>query len=198
LHPQGLTVKFLSRMIWARSALDGTSEIPMEVVRELRQRCPGYLNERGTTPERNSKNTSNSWDGFMMWIAEHFFTDAQGGGWFEVILGQVRNHPRAIRTMEYADRCDELWEFEVRDPYPPFQQWRKAADAYVETSACEKYSIPISQPYPSVASSTSGQCFTCLKNQVTTRWHRTPLGEVKWVCHAKRKRAMPGCNHAEG
>ena len=45
----------------------------------------------------------------MLWIADHFFQDAQTEGWFDAILIQVRSHPRAIRTMEYADHCDEVW-----------------------------------------------------------------------------------------
>jgi hypothetical protein len=39
----------------------------------------------------------------MAWIVDHFFRDAHNEGWFDAILTQARNHPRAIRTMEYAD-----------------------------------------------------------------------------------------------
>ena len=39
----------------------------------------------------------------MLWIGDHFFQDAKTEGWFDAILIQVRNHPRAIRTMEFAD-----------------------------------------------------------------------------------------------
>jgi len=44
----------------------------------------------------------------------------------------VRSHPRAIRTMEYADHCDEVWISELPSPYPSFEDWRRDADSYVE------------------------------------------------------------------
>ena len=54
----------------------------------------------------------------MLWIADQFFQDAQTEGWFDAILIQVRSHPRAIRTMEYANHCDEIWDSELPSPYP--------------------------------------------------------------------------------
>ena len=71
----------------------------------------------------------------MNWIADLFFEDAQKGGWLDAVLIQVRNHPRAIRTMEYADHCDQMWESQLPNPYPSFQEWRGHADAYVDRSA---------------------------------------------------------------
>ena len=68
----------------------------------------------------------------MLWVAEHCFQDAQTEGWFDAILVHVRRHPRAIRTMEYADHCDELWSSELPDPYPSFEDWRRDADLYID------------------------------------------------------------------
>ena len=62
--------------------------------------------------------THKHWQRLMLWIAEHCFQDAQTEGWFDAILVQVRSHPRAIRTMEYADHCDELWSSELPEPLP--------------------------------------------------------------------------------
>ena len=44
----------------------------------------------------------------MLWIGDHSFEDAKIEGWIDAILIQVRNHPRAIRTMEFADHCDAV------------------------------------------------------------------------------------------
>jgi len=60
----------------------------------------------------------------MTWIADHFFKDAKKGGWFDAVLIQVRIHPRAIRTMEYVDHCDEFWQARGPNPYPSFEEWR--------------------------------------------------------------------------
>ena len=71
---------------------------------------------------------SQDWQRLMLWIADHCFQDAQTEGWFDAILVHVRSHPRAIRTMEYADHCDELWSSELPSPYPSFEDWRRDAD----------------------------------------------------------------------
>ena len=68
----------------------------------------------------------------MLWIADHFFQDAKNEGWFDAIFLQARSHPRAIRTMEYADHCDEVWSSQTPEPYPSFEDWRRDADAYVD------------------------------------------------------------------
>jgi len=67
----------------------------------------------------------------MTWIADHFFRDAQSEGWFDAVLTQARNHPRSIRTMEYADDFDEAGRSHARHPYLSFQEWRKRADSYL-------------------------------------------------------------------
>jgi len=68
---------------WARPALEGASELPAEVVRELRHRCSGYLDEIVGSPKAGFKSRSRSWDQLMTWIADHFFEDAQKSGWFD-------------------------------------------------------------------------------------------------------------------
>jgi hypothetical protein len=68
----------------------------------------------------------------MDWIADHYFQDAKTEGWFDAILIQAGSHPRAIRTMEYADHCDDVWGLEMPHPYPTFEEWRRDADSYVE------------------------------------------------------------------
>jgi hypothetical protein len=68
----------------------------------------------------------------MLWVADHFFQDAETEGWFDAILVQVRSHPRAIRAMEFSDRCSELWGSAMPNPYPSFEDWRKEADSYID------------------------------------------------------------------
>ena len=117
---------------WARPALEVGSELPPEVVRELERRCPGYLQAAPEPLTRKQSGAARDWEHLMLWIADHFFQDAKAEGWFEGILIQVRNHPRANRTMEFADHCSELWGSELPIPYPSFEDWRRDADAYVD------------------------------------------------------------------
>ena len=68
----------------------------------------------------------------MLWVGDRFFQHAKAEGWFDAILIQVRSHPRAIRTMEFADHCDGLWDDKLPSPYPPFEDWRREADSFVD------------------------------------------------------------------
>ncbi|MGB8886522.1 MAG: hypothetical protein WCC87_07340 [Candidatus Korobacteraceae bacterium] len=118
---------------WARAALERYSDPPPEVVSELEHRCPGFLD--GIIEGRQqdaSRRTSQLWQRLLLWVADHYFQEAKAGGWFDAVLVGARNHPRAIRTMEYADHCDEVWSSQMPEPYPSFEDWRRDADAYVD------------------------------------------------------------------
>ena len=117
---------------WSRPALELNSEVTKEVARELGRRCPGFLEANGSVREQGSLGRSQDWQSLMSWIAGHYFQDAKTEGWFDAILVQARSHPRAIRTTEYGDHCDEVWSSAIPEPYPSFEDWRRAADAYVD------------------------------------------------------------------
>jgi hypothetical protein len=114
---------------WATPALEHEEPLPDLVCEELERRCPGFLSpvETATAIPRTT-----SWEELMAWVADHFFADAKAEGWFDAVLIGVRKHPRAIRTMEYADHWDESRGSSVPVPYPSFDDWRNAADSYVE------------------------------------------------------------------
>ena len=117
---------------WARPAFELRSGLRTEIASELERRCPGFLAAISDTRLHDSANESHDWHSRMAWIADHFFQDARTEGWFDAILVQARIHPRAIRTMEYADHCDEVWSSAMPEPYPPFENWRREADSFVD------------------------------------------------------------------
>ena len=117
---------------WVERALEFGSALPPEVASELDRRCPGFLEAAGSSRDGASVKTSRDWQGLMDWIADHYFQDAKTEGWFDAILIRSGSHPRASRTMEYADHCDEVGSSEIPNPYPSFEEWRRNADSYVE------------------------------------------------------------------
>lgn len=120
---------------WARPVLECPSQLPAEVASELGSRCPGFLGRIDGPRGHKGRAISNGWHHLMNWVAEHFFENAKAEGWFDAVLVQAQSHPRAIRTMEYADHCDDIWGAHLPNPYPSFEEWRKDADAYVELAA---------------------------------------------------------------
>ena len=117
---------------WVRPALEFGSELPADVAHELEDRCPGFLDLPGKANKRDLASVSQAWQQLMLWIGDHIFSEATNEGWFDDVLIQAGLHPRAIRTREYADHCDELWSASLPVPYPTFEDWRRDADSYVE------------------------------------------------------------------
>jgi hypothetical protein len=117
---------------WVRPALELGSELSAEVAHGLQDRCPGFLEVYNKAGVRDPNGVSQAWQLLMLWIGDHFFSESKNEGWFDAILIQASSHPRAIRTREYADHCDELWSASLPVPYPTFEEWRHDADSYVE------------------------------------------------------------------
>jgi hypothetical protein len=119
---------------WARPALEHKPPVLDEVARELHARCPGFA-EFNAIERSTDEQWSQAWNRLIRWVGGHFFKDAKATGWYEAIIISARNHPRAIRTMEYANHCDEVWRGELPVPFPSFESWRRDADRYVELDA---------------------------------------------------------------
>jgi hypothetical protein len=116
---------------WARPALGQNTEPPAGVIAELERRCPESLGTGLRARPKESGGPAQNWEYLMKWMPI-IFSMTQTEGWFEAVVIQAHSHPRAIRTREFADRCDELWGSEMPNPYPAFDDWRRNADSYVE------------------------------------------------------------------
>jgi len=120
---------------WARPALERESVVE-PVASELDLRCAGFR-EFNARERAQDGQLPKDWHRLMFWIRDHFFQEAQTEGWYEAIVVSAGIHPRAIRTMEYADHCDDIWNDNLPTPYPLFENWRSDADRYVDPpSSC--------------------------------------------------------------
>jgi hypothetical protein len=120
---------------WARPALERLEQLPAEVASELEQRCPRFLAAYRYAQTSAPSGTLQPWPQLMRWIADHCFQQAKAEGWCDAILSAAQIHPRAIRTQEYCDHCDEIWSSGLPVPYPSFEDWRREADAFVDTTS---------------------------------------------------------------
>jgi hypothetical protein len=114
---------------WACPALESGKELPVVVEQELQIRCAGYQEVRRVQAERGA---GREWGQLMGWIVEHCLSEASGGGWLDAVLLEAQNHPRTIRTREYADHCEESWGAALPETYPSLKEWQIAVDSYVE------------------------------------------------------------------
>ncbi len=121
---------------WARPALGQEQSTIHEVAVEMNARCPGFVGSNAKERTRKA-GAVDEWQGLMLWIGDHIFPEAKAEGWYEAIVTSAGIHPRAIRTMEFADHCDEIWSGHLPVPYPSFQSWRRDADQYVDISSSD-------------------------------------------------------------
>ncbi|HEX3106822.1 MAG TPA: hypothetical protein VHQ22_20480 [Terriglobales bacterium] len=119
---------------WARAAFEHSRPVLNQVARELDARCPGFLG-LAAREDHQSRRMPLDWAYLMVWIRDHFFRDAKAEGWYDAVVLTARMHPRAIRTMEYADHCDEVWNGGLPEPFPSFEAWRRDADRYVDVTS---------------------------------------------------------------
>ena len=116
---------------WARTALESGCPLPASVERELKRRCPGFLEVGAAVSTANLKEEPHCrFDRMIKWIEDHEFAGAMKRRWFDVLLYQARLHPRHARVIDYWHDWEAEWEKHPSSKYPSFAQWKKAADRY--------------------------------------------------------------------
>jgi hypothetical protein len=116
---------------WARTALEFGHPFPAPVDRELRQRCPGFLETEAASHARHLEEEPHQrFNRVMRWIETQEFARARKQGWFDALLYQARLHPRRARVVDYWHHWEVSRANHPRSRYPSFGRWRTAADAY--------------------------------------------------------------------
>jgi hypothetical protein len=139
---------------WVRTGLERGRHLPESMNREIRLRCPGFLEsavgrtaERGMEPEDRFKR-------LLRWIEEHEFARARTEGWLPVLVRQAHLHPRHQRLVDYWRRGQGLHSKQPSSRYPSFGQWTAAVDAY--TFEAEDIGLRRPAELPPAAGGSSG------------------------------------------
>lgn len=118
---------------WARAAVHRHSRLLDSVKRELRRRCPSFLETAASSTVSEASVREDRFNGLLRWIEEHEFARTSEEGWLPVLVYQARLHPRYARVIDYWRHWQRLRSRHPRSPYPSFEQWSAAADAYTFT-----------------------------------------------------------------
>lgn len=117
---------------WARTGLEQTFAIPQPVRKELRRRCPGFLEydvpQRKTDPPEHTQ----TWLRLVDWISNHYFSRAKRQGWLGAVRYYAQLHPHWIRVMGYSARWRRNWEEGHIKAYPSLTEWRQAVDSELD------------------------------------------------------------------
>lgn len=119
-------VEWLVFALWARAALERPRQLPPGMERELRMRCPGFL-ERNTAALESAP----TFDALMKWVEDRQFDRAKREGWLDVLSYAADLHPRRSRAKDYWVNWEHDWTVGGRLRYPSFRAWTRALDRYM-------------------------------------------------------------------
>jgi hypothetical protein len=117
---------------WLRPLLEANIELPAQVAVELERRCPDFLQFNNSHVLGKQEEKAKAWQRLVGWIEDHFFSEAQKEGWFDIVVQQAPDDPHYVRMAEYGKRWNRTWAGNPSVAYSSFRQWRRAADCYVE------------------------------------------------------------------
>jgi hypothetical protein len=112
--------------LWMELVLDIEGSTSCLVSKELAERYGGFRFSGGS---KKPKEVARSLHG---WVIEHSLAIADPDRMLAALSFHVSHHPAYPATRRYALRCHEIWRSQCPDHMPSFEEWRQAADAYVE------------------------------------------------------------------
>lgn len=124
---------------WARTGLEQSAAIPQPVRRELRRRCPGFLQYDAPRRRTDPPECIGSWPRLVDWITSHYFSRAWRQGWLGAVRYYTQLHPHWIRVMCYSARWRRDWEDGRIKAYPSLTEWRQAVDSDADGSSRERH-----------------------------------------------------------
>src|SRR5215831_137898 len=73
-------VEWHTFVLWVRTIVEATGDVPDGICSELRARCPGFLDGGQSTQHQPI------WKSLEHWVVANRFADASAGGWFDAIM----------------------------------------------------------------------------------------------------------------
>jgi hypothetical protein len=115
---------------WVRIAFDRENRLPKAVKRELRRRCPGFLETVASSASGDGEGPGKLFNLLLCWVEEHEFARPHTEGWLQVLLYQARLHPRYQRALDYWHHHKTFRANRQLAQYVSFERWRVALDSY--------------------------------------------------------------------
>src|SRR5215831_8594198 len=84
-------------VLWVRTIVEASGDVPHGIRSEFRARCPGFLDGGQSTQHQPI------WKSLEQWVMANRFADANAGGWFDAIMYY------AYRNV-WVEQAWSLWE----------------------------------------------------------------------------------------
>lgn len=125
-------VDWLSFAYWLRPLFESNRlALPERITAEVENRSPGFLAAASSVEAETTGRVPIAAQ-LLLWIEDRYFSDAKNGSWFDPVRGHMENHPRHVRISEYSRRWWKEGPEKRLSSYPSFEQWREAAESFIE------------------------------------------------------------------
>jgi hypothetical protein len=111
-------VEWHTVVLWVRTIVEATGDVPDAVRSELRARCPGFLDTNESAKHQPV------WKLLEDWLAAERFADAKAGGWFDAIMYYAYKDLRVEQAWSLWERAKANWRRTPPTRWPTFDQWK--------------------------------------------------------------------------
>lgn len=119
-------------VLWVQAIVATRDRIPSWLIRDLRKRCPGFIEHEATSPEPKLA-ALHLWE----WVHNHEFGYAKGEGWLDALTFYGVRHPCSESAWAYWEHCENEWSKKQPKAFPTFGEWWRAA---LRMKLCDKLS----------------------------------------------------------
>jgi hypothetical protein len=119
---------WLGLSLWSRAVVTARGDGPPELLKTLREHCPGFLESDESMREPNLLAFH-----LLEWVQNTIFGYAKQQGWLDALTFYGVRHIRSRAAWAYWEHCENEWSRVPPRAVPSFEEWRQRA---LETKLC--------------------------------------------------------------
>jgi len=108
--------------LWTRAVIDAEGRAPTELLRTLREHCPGFFEGAALPCEPNLLAFR-----LLEWVHNHRFGYAKRQGWLDALSFYGVRHPRSQAAWAFWEHCEKEWSRMPPKALPSFEEWEQRA-----------------------------------------------------------------------
>jgi len=108
--------------LWSRAVIATEGHAPSGLVKTLRDRCPGFIEDEASSREPGLLAFH-----LLEWVHNRKFGYAKRQGWLDALTFYGVRHPLSHGAWAYWEHCENEWNTKRPTPLPTFDKWWRTA-----------------------------------------------------------------------
>jgi len=108
--------------LWTRAVVTAKGHASTELLKTLRERCPGFLESEESIREPNLLAFH-----LLEWVHSRIFDHAKRQGWLDALTFYGVRHLRSQAVWAFWEHCENEWSRVLPKAVPSFEEWRQRA-----------------------------------------------------------------------